>query len=204
MNEFTQVDNMIGNCAFAINFIAYPSEQIRKTLCTIQDSISSCMPANCVYKCPAHSLHMSVFQFVHSRKFASSNQALIWKKHNHEIKLHLQSITTETGICVLESPSIHVSESAIIIKFSPSDFIESLRDSLELSVVEFELSWNRPTIQHVTIFRYTHPFRLSDILNKISEIEPPDFTWKIDALNLVQESIYPSLNNNLVQTYTLR
>lgn len=203
MSGLAVTDDMIGDRAYAVNLIASPSAEVRKDIGAVQDLIVGCVPADSLYKCPAHSLHMSVFQFVHSRKGDSSYQIAIWDKYSKAIDMHLKALVSKSEACVLKSGTVYVIESAVIIQFATSHVIEALRDQLEAMVYNFELSWNRPTIQHATIYRYVKPFQLSQLANRINEIEWPNLQWRIDGLNLVQEEIYPALEKKIVQCYKL-
>ena len=197
-----KVDDRIGSPAFAISLIASPTDQTRASLCAIQDLVADTLP-DTVYRCPGYSLHLSVFQFVYSRKSKPSHQMPIWNKLCENAGIQLQSITNESQACFLESLDMQVSDSAVIVQFAPSRDIELLRDRLEPIVRQSKLAWNRPAIQHVTLYRYTQPFRLSPIAGILSAIDLPNVTWKIDSLDLVQESCYPSLQNKLIQSYSL-
>jgi len=203
MSELAVVDNMIGNHVFAINLIACPSQQTKSILCAMQDQIFHSMPADTVYKCPEHSLHMSVFQLVHPRKSDSPDQASIWNGRFEKIDKHLRSTTNVSEPCILKSPWVHVSESAVIIQFTSSPGIELLRDQLEVNVQQSDLAWNRPSIQHITICRYSHSFQLRDLTGKFNGTKLPNLVWKIESLSLVQENTYPYLDNNLIQNYAL-
>lgn len=194
---------MIGNPAFAVNLIAHPSTRIKGVLSEVQDFLSGCLRTDTLYACPVYSLHMSLFQYVHSRKCNASIQVPIWKKCREQVDMHLKSATKESTVFILESPTLHISESAVTVQFQTSQGIESLRDYLEAEVKPYQLAWNRPTIQHITILRYTSSFRLQQLVSKVSEIDLPNFIWEINTLELVQDNIYPSLDNELIRKYSL-
>ena len=154
LNQLTQVDPQIRGATFAINLIAHPPEPVRTVLSTIQDTLERRIPGNVLFRCPLHSLHLSVFQFVWARHGDARAEAL-WTTCCDRVLSHLARIANSTQAFPLRSPSIHAGQSAIIVKFSTSDALEALREQVLAVARETDLSWNRPVIQHVSIFRYT-------------------------------------------------
>ena len=203
MSELAKVDGMSGSAAFAINLLAIPPETTRAILSDIQALILRYLPQESLFRCPAFSLHMSIFQFVHSRKAKSNHDIQVWETLSKNLISDLESITDKTKVCSLNRPSIHVSESAIFLQFSESMEIEILRNRLTAIARNTELNWNRPDIQHVSIFRYLKPIQLDEVRTAIDSIKLPRIEWNIYELQLVREKIYPSLEFTKIQNYTL-
>ena len=146
---------------------------------------------------------MSLFQFVHSRKAKSNHEKQVWDVLSKTLISDLDSVTDKTKAFSVNTPSIRVSESAIILQFSESREIEFLRNRLISIVSATVLNWNRPDIQHVSIFRYLKPIQLNEVRTTIDSIKLPRIDWNISELQLVKEKLYPSLEFTKIQNYTL-
>ena len=203
MTELAKVDGMIGSTVFAINLLAIPSEKTRAILSDIQELVLRYLPQGSLFRCPVISLHMSLFQFVHSRKAKSNHEKQVWDVLSKTLISDLDSVTDKTKAFSVNTPSIRVSESAIILQFSESREIEFLRNRLTSIVSATELNWNRPDIQHVSMFRYLKPIQLNEVRTTIDSIKLPRIDWNISELQLVKEKLYPSLEFTKIQNYTL-
>ena len=203
MSGLSKVDGMIGNPAFAINLVAQPPEETKALLSDVQERIAHSLPRNAMFECPVSSLHLSVFQFVHSRNAKLNNDTQVWECVSKSLLSHIDSAINEAMVCNLHGSSLHVSESAIFLRFSESREIESLRSRLAGIASQTELNWNRPGIQHVSMFRYLKPIQLDRVRLAIDSIKIPPIEWEITKLQLVRENLYPSLNFTEIQNNTL-
>jgi len=199
MSEFSTVDSRIGSSTFAINLVAHLPDEIQTIVSGIQEIIIGLVPPGTLFRCPVSTLHMSVFQFVHARKATPNCDSDEWKNISKEILLYLDSTKKITNVCTFKTPTIEVSESAIFLLFADSIEIDALRDRLECRARETRLSWNRPGIQHVSIFRYASPVQLDKIQSQINAIEIPCIEWKLSVLQLEQENVYPSLEITVIK-----
>ncbi|GEM_PF-6104589 len=203
MSELATVDSRIGSSTFAINLVAHPPEEIVTIASEIQEIIIGLMPPDTLLRCPISTLHMSVFQFVHARKSSPTHDSDEWKSVSEEVLLQLDSATKFINTCTLKTPTIEVSESAIFFLFEALSGIDTLRDRLESIASETRLSWNKPGIQHMSIFRYASPVQLDKIKAQINAIEIPCMNWELSVLQLKQENVYPSLETTVIKKYIL-
>ena len=114
MGQLTQIDPDIGSPTFAINLIADPTEPIREIMTTIRDAISRRIPEDAFFRCPAASLHLSVFQLVWARSEDARAGDRAWAMCCDQVVTTLGALTASTQGFLLRSPSIHAEESAVI------------------------------------------------------------------------------------------
>jgi hypothetical protein len=204
LGDKTRVDRHVGLPTFAINLIARPSPLVQQQFSAIQDAISLATSEGVLYRCPARSLHLSVFHFVWARRIGESSDEFVWSENQNHITERLNAVASSTDAFMLGRPYIAASESAVILRFYPSPVLEALRDDI-CSIAGLScLRTNRPTIQHVSIFRYQQEVSLHAIQEAGRNIPIADPGWTIEELRLVRENVYPSLDLDLICTFTLR
>lgn len=204
MIRLGQVDARIGACTFGINLIAVPPRTVCEPLITIQDAIESRIPEGVLFRSSSASLHLSIFQFVWARSGDTQADASAWITCRERVVSELGNIAGSTLPFALASPSIQAKQAAIIVRFSPSQALEALRDRASVVADEVGLNWNRPTIQHLSLFRYRQPAAVDELTKVCAEIPLPAITWQIRGLKLVRENVYPSLNVSEIQDYEFR
>lgn len=204
MHEKTCVDCYVGMPTFAINLIAQPSSSVREAFLALQDAIWPAVSEGVLYRCPPDSLHLSVFQFVWARRVGGSADESVWRSYQNHIVERLMALISSTDAFAVGRPSIAAGESAVILKFDPSPVLEALRDGISSIAGLSRLSIHRPTIQHVSIFRYYQEVPLHVIREACSNIPIADPVWPIEELRLVREKVYPSLDLDLIREFRLR
>jgi hypothetical protein len=204
MHDKTLVDCDVGLPTFAINLIARPTSSVRNKFSAIQDAISVAVSKGVLYRCPPGSLHLSVFQFVWARRVGGPAAESVWNSYQNHIIEGLEAVISSTDGFIVGRPSIDARESAVILKFDPSPVLEALRDGISSIAGLYRLSTNRPTIQHVSIFRYHQEVALQGIREACSNVSIADPAWTIEELGLVRENVYPSLDLKLIRTFRLR
>jgi hypothetical protein len=205
VTDETHVDSQVGLPTFAINLIARPGPLVHEKFSAIQDALSLAVPKGVLYRCPPSSLHLSVFQFVWARRIKeSAADESVWSDHQNHIVERLNAVACLADAFVLDRPCILAGASAVILRFDPSPMLEALRDDISAITALSRLSINRPTIQHVSIFRYEQEVALHPIQQACDNLQLRDPDWAIDQLDLVREKVYPSLDLDVIRTFRLR
>jgi hypothetical protein len=201
----THMDSQVGLPTFGINLIARPRPLVSEKFSAIQDELSLAVPKGVLYRCPPSSLHLSVFQFVWARRIKeSAADESVWSDHQNHIVERLNALACLADAFVLDRPCILAGASAVILRFDPSPMLEALRDDISAITALSHLSSNRPTIQHVSIFRYDQEVALNPIQHACNNVHIPHLVWTIDELELVREKVYPSLDLDIIWTFRLR
>jgi hypothetical protein len=204
LGDKTRVDGHVGLPTFAINLIARPSPLVQQKFSAIQDAISLATSEGVLYRCPASSLHLSVFHFVWARRVGESSDESVWSENQNHIIERLNAMASVTDAFMVGRPYIVASESAVILRFHASPVLEALRDDISSIAGLSCLRTNRPTIQHVSIFRYQQEIPLHAIQEACRNIPIADPGWTIEDLRLVRENVYPSLHSDLICAFALR
>jgi hypothetical protein len=170
-------------------------------LTTIQDAIDRRIPGDALFRCPAASLHLSVFQLVWARSEEARGEGRAWAACCGQVLADLGAVAASAQEFLLRSPSIHIEKSAVIIKFARTHALERIRDQISAVARQAELSWNRPKIQHVSLFRYSRSIVLDQVIDACGRLQSPDLTWRVCGLRLVRENVYPSLDVTVIEDY---
>ncbi|MGE8317937.1 MAG: hypothetical protein ACN6O3_04270 [Comamonas sp.] len=186
----TLADSQVGCSTFAINVLAYPSGTVQRRLSDMQDAIESAAPADSLYRCPATTLHLSVFQFVWARSPVGAMDRSAWLGRQGQAVEALARIASSSPSFVLSQERIHAGESAVFLRFDPSPLLEQLRDGIAAFAADDFPACNRPDIQHITLFRYRQRVALSEAEAACQRAPAFCDGWKIDRLELelVQET----------------
>jgi CheY-like chemotaxis protein len=199
------MDSQVGLPTFGINLIARPRPLVSEKFSAIQDALSLAIPKGVLYRCPLSSLHLSVFQFVWARRIReSAADESVWSGYQNHIVERLNAVASSTDAFAVGRPRILAGESAVILRFDPSPVLEALRDDISSIAGLGGLSTNRPTIQHVSIFRYDQEVAVNPIQQACNNVHIPHLVWTIDQLELVREKVYPSLELDVIRTFRLR
>ncbi|WP_460480983.1 hypothetical protein [Comamonas humi] len=203
MGVVTLADSQVGCPTFAINVLAYPPGSVQRRLSDMQDAIESMAPTGSLYRCPATTLHLSVFQFVWARSPVGAMDRSAWLGRQGQTVKALTRIASSSSSFVLSQERIHAGESAVFLRFDPSPLLEQLRDGIAAFAADDFPACNRPGIQHITLFRYRQQVALS--LVEAACQRAPAFCeeWKVDRLELVQENVYPALNVDVIGAFQL-
>jgi hypothetical protein len=199
----TQTDSQIGLPVFGVSLIALPPESIKRRLSEIQDLIEASSPGDCLYRCPAATLHLSVFHFVWARSTHAARGPAEWEKCKARM---LESIAAITSFAQPFAPgrgTVQVGDAAIYLKFDASPALEQLRDSLAGIATPALSCAGRPAIQHVSLFRYRRNVALQAVQEACAGLAPFAGDWEVGALELVQENVYPSIDVTSVGEFFL-
>ena len=202
MPETTQVDHQVASSVFAINLVSRPPSGVRDSMLRLQDSVAAVLPTCAVFRAPEDSLHMSIFQLVWARGNGVNGDTAWWVQQS-DVLSELETLASQPWDIVLTAPRLEVRSAAIILVFPPSSEIEALRHGLEDMPALAGLDSHRPRLQHVSLFRFTAEMPLDDVQSTCCDIEfdlPP---WRIIDVDLVRETVYPSLCLECLRTIVL-
>lgn len=202
MSEETQVDHQIASSVFAINLVSWPPASVRDSMLKLQSAVEAVVPSGAVHRAPEDSLHMSIFQLVWARGNSSNSEAA-WQVRQSEIVSELQAMASGPWNIVLAAPRLEVRTAAIILVFPPSSGIEALRHRLEAVPALAGLDSHRPSLQHVSLFRFTKQVPLNSLQSTCRDIEVDVPPWHMIEVDLVREMVYPSLVLEPLRTFQL-
>ena len=198
--QATQIDSRIGLPVFGVSLIALPPARVRHRLSEIQDLIEAAAPQDCLYRCPAATLHLSVFHFVWTRRPQGAGGQAEWEKGKAGILAAIAAMTSSMRPFTLGRGTVQVGDAAIFLKFDASPAIERLRDAL--AGIATPSCASRPAIQHVSLFRYRRNVPVQTVQEACAGL-PPFGDWEVDALQLAHEKVYPSMDFSLIDEFAL-
>jgi hypothetical protein len=202
-DQVTQIDNRIGLPVFAISLIARPSESVRNRLSEIQDFIEASSPEEGLYRCPAATLHLSVFHLVWARRPHAAGGPAEWEKCRERMSESIAAITSSVQPFALGGGTVQVGDAAIFLKFDASPALERLRDAFAGIAAPALSCTNRPAIQHVSLFRYRRAVAVRAVQEACAGLPPFSGAWEVGALHLVQENVYPSIDRTWLDEFFL-
>lgn len=202
MHVKTKKDQQIGAPVFAINLVSIPPRATSDRIAEVQDRIQSAVPEGTVFRSPADSLHLSVFQFVWARG-SKSNQEAIWRQLQNDVVGSLDSAVSEIESISLISPILSVTPAAIILIFQSSPAVERLRESITGFAEISRLEYRQPQIQHVTLFRFETEASLVELVEVCENMEVSVPAWNVKGLELVEETVYPSLKRRTICSFAV-
>jgi hypothetical protein len=197
----TQVDKQVGAPVFAVNLIGRPPKRVREHMSILQDSLATAVSPEAVHRTPAESLHLSVFQFAWARQ--KEDQQSAWAMCRNNVQRQLESAVSLIAPVFLNAARLEVRPAAIIVVFSPSPELEALRNRISAMPSIAGLASRRPHLQHVSLFRYSKEVPLEEFRAACNDIEVDLPPWRLSRLDLVRETVYPSLAFDSLQSFEL-
>lgn len=194
----TQTDSQIGLPVFGVSLIALPPESIKSRLSEIQDLIEASSPEDCLYRCPATTLHLSVFHFVWARSPHAARGPAEWEKCKARMLESTAAITSSAQPFAQGRGTVQVGDAAIYLKFDASPALEQLRDSLAGIATPLLSCAGRPAIQHISLFRYRRSVAMQAVQEACAGLPLFSVDWEVGALQLVQEKVYPAIDLRLI------
>ncbi|WP_411882031.1 hypothetical protein [Polaromonas sp. YR568] len=202
-DQATQADNRIGLPVFGISLIALPPGHIRDRLSEIQDLIEASSPEEGLYRCPAATLHLSVFHFVWARSPHAARGPAEWDKCKARVLESIAAVTSSAPPFAPGRGAVHAGDAAIYLKFDASPALERLRDSLGGIATPLLSCASRPAIQHISLFRYRRSVAMRAVDAACAGLAPFSGDWEVGALQLVQENVYPAIDLRLIGEFFL-
>lgn len=115
----------------------------------------------------------------------------------------LDAITSNPWNISLAAPRLELRPAAIILTYPSSSGLEALRHRIEGSPSLSGLSGRRPALQHVSLFRYSAEMPLEQLRNACQTIGCAMLEWRMVQMDLVCETVYPSLRFELLRSFRL-
>lgn len=202
MSEKTRIDQQVGCSVFGISLIGRPPAHVRAGILESQDAIEAALPRDIAYRTPAASLHLSIFQFVPVRD-TNRNGSTDWEVRQDKVISALDAIASDPWDISLAGPWLELRPAAIILIFPSSSDLEALRHRIERSPSLSGLNSRRPGLQHVSLFRYSTEVPLEELRSACQHIDCGVPEWCLAQMDLVHETVYPSLHLELLQSFRL-
>lgn len=198
-----KVDDQVGASVFGVNLISRPPSRVRESMSLLQDSIQAAVPDTVAWRTPAESLHLSIFQFVWARIAGDADKEAAWRVREDDILGDLESAASAAAQILLSKAKLEVRFAAIILAFPPSSELETLRHRIGAFPSVSGLCSRRPHLQHVSLFRYLTKTSRDGLESACRDIEVDVPVWHVSEVELVRESVYPSLQCQVLQTFAL-
>jgi len=196
----TKVDTLWFKRCSAYHLQLFPAPETVSKLCALQDMIEHQCDGP-LLRVPPQSLHMTVMTLLSAASQLSTSNDEVWslkgKGWQETIERSL-SATFPFDLCFREVAS---SEAAIFLKAQEPPELRRLRSTIS-DAISFE-DWRPkpPRIAHITLFRFSAEEWLS-MPNVDAGLLPIEF--KVEALQLVKERRYPSVEIDMLGELPLR
>lgn len=185
---------------FAVNLQARPSIEVRDRLVALQAEIAGLGP---MYVMPPGHLHLTLFSVVYVRAVYPDDPRALWARIGPSIIAGIGAAMAGMSRIELAFEEIAVHGDAVRIRAPNHPAIERLRDAIEATLIPHHAPVFRAATTHSTIARLHAPADTpwSRPLREMEAAEP--LTWPIDALRLVEETIYPGLEEREIERFAL-
>jgi hypothetical protein len=200
--QTTHIDRQVGSSVFGINLVSRPPAHVQSSILELQSAIEAALPSGIAFRAPAESLHLSIFQFVSARD-TNPRRSSDWRARQHKVISALDAIASNPWDISLAAPRLELRPAAIIMVYPSSSDLEALRNRIEESPSLTGLSSHRPGLQHVSLFRYSTEMPLEQLRDACQRIDCGIPEWRMVQMDLVRETVYPSLRFELLRSFRL-
>jgi len=172
-------------------------------LAAVQDLVLEAEPS--LLRQPASQLHNSIAWLLATREDFGRPKDEIWQEQGDGWLKIITGLTDETGPMRLRFHKIVMTSAAVIAIAAEPNAVASFRRDLTAALgMDWPITYESLGIVHVTLLRYRQP--LADpagLLSRISAVSISVET-EVDELILVRETVYPTLDYEILRHLPLR
>jgi hypothetical protein len=171
-------------------------------LTAVQDRVLAAEPS--LLRQPASQLHNSVAWLLGTQASFARPKEEIWQEHGDDWLKIITSLTDATGPMRLRFRTIVMTSAAVIAVAEEPNPVASFRRELTAALgLDWPITYDSLGIVHVTLLRYREP--LADPAGLLRRISAASISVEtgIDELILVRETVYPTLDYEILRRLPL-
>lgn len=190
-----------GESVFAVNLQARPDPDVRARLTALQTKAGDLGLGSMNVMPPGH-LHLTLFSIIYVRAMYPDDPRTLWARIRPSIIDSIGAAVSGLPPIELTFEDIAVHGDAVLVRAPNHPAIERLRDAIEATLERSHAPVFRAATTHSTIARLQTPTDTPwSLLLRDLVAEP--LTWPIDVLRLVEETVYPGLEQREVERFIL-
>ncbi|NQW10066.1 MAG: 2'-5' RNA ligase family protein [Alphaproteobacteria bacterium] len=195
-----------GEPVFAVNLQARPTPEACGRLIALQAEIAGLgteLGLGPMRAMPPRHLHLTLFSIVYVRAVYPVDPRALWARIGPSIIAGIGRTVAETCPPRLDFDEIAVQGDAVLVRAPNHPAIERLRDAVEAILAEHHAPVFRATTTHSTIARLHTPSDTGWSRPLRDMIAGGPLAWPIDGLRLVEETVYPGLEEREIERFAL-
>lgn len=201
MSGFTG-DPLWNQPALSYNVVAMATPALQQAVAPVLDGLSEITGAGALHLTPPAALHVSLYTVTPVRDRFDKHR--YWAEVQQTVRRIVEDWSARHAPLTLHFRQLRVMPAAIVAVAESDDAVWALRRTLSESLPPPPTGAPRYDMIHMSLARYADAARLpADFAAKAAAIACR-FDFRIDAVQLIRESIYPSLVYDQLSIHPLR
>lgn len=201
MSGFTN-DPLWNQPALSYNVVAMANPALQQAVAPVLDSLSQIAGAGALHLTPPEALHVSLYTVAPVRDRFDKER--YWSGVAVQAREIVSGWSLRYPPLILRFTQLRVMPAAIVAVAESNDAVWALRKVLAETLPPPPTGAPRYDMIHMSLARYADAARLpADFPARAAAIASP-FDFRIDAVQLIRESVYPSLAFDQIAAYPLR
>ncbi len=204
--DLTQLDPDLKKQRFGINLIVRLSQHEQMALQLLQHALAIKLGQNGLFSIPPNAIHLTVMPLIWARNSEPHADKQTWQMIQQETREKLDLLFQNQAAFPLAKGEIKLFPNSIIVQFDYPNALKHIRTKLKQFACLKPVLKSDPSIAHITLFRFTEALCYPTVKNVIDTEKHRirDMNFSITEVLLTKEIVYPSIEWELIQTYSLQ
>lgn len=143
------------------------------------------------------------FEIVQTKDYSEDTKDALFERHEQEYRNVPKKVLSDFERQSVIFDTIEVSQNAIIIRASDSEFFNLLRKELTSSLTLPQETKNPPDVTHSTIARFSKEVDLNKIQQMLSSLKF-EHREDVDEFRLLTDLVPPDFNHKTLEVFSLK